>query len=134
MKPVHIELFIDRLCGLFPTTNIARNTLKSAWTRDDILLDASEEDAKAVLKMCESLAKFPASIMEVRAMFRKVLGVIEGNSGCQLCDYTGWDIGRQQHHNIDDSDCYPGCETFYTMEFMGNQYGYVKPCQCRKAA
>jgi len=86
MKPVHIELFIDRLCGLFPTTNIARNTLKSAWTRDDILLDASEEDGRAVLKMCESLAKFPASIMEVRAMFRKVLGVIEGDFGCQLCD------------------------------------------------
>jgi hypothetical protein len=125
MKPVHIELFIDRLCGLFPTTNIARNTLKSAWTRDDILLDASEEDAKAVLKMCESLAKFPASIMEVRAMFRKVTGVIEGDFGCQLCDFSGWDIGRQ----IID-----GVETFYTMEFMGNQYSYVKPCQCREAA
>jgi len=72
MKPIHIELFIDRLCGLFPTTNIARNTLKSAWTRDDIMLDASEEDGKAVLKMCESLAKFPASIGEVRHMFRQV--------------------------------------------------------------
>ena len=125
MKPVHIELFIDRLCGLFPTTNIARNTLKSAWTRDDILLDASEEDAKAVLKMCESLAKFPASIMEVRAMFRKVTGVIEGEFGCHLCDNSGWDVGRQ----IID-----GVETFYTMEFMGNNYTYVKACQCRDAA
>ena len=125
MKPIHIELFIDRLCGLFPTTNIARNTLKSAWTRDDIMLDASEEDGKAVLKMCESLSKFPASIGEVRHMFRTVAGVIGGTFGCELCDHSGWDIGRQ----IIDGE-----ETFYTMVFMGNNYTYVKPCQCREAA
>ena len=134
MKPIHIELFIDRLCGLFPTTNIARNTLKSAWTRDDIMLDASDDDAKAVLKLCESLSKFPASIGEVRHMFRQVGGHIGGTFGCELCDYTGWDIGRQQHHNVDHTDCFPDCETFYTMEFMGGTYGYVKPCECRKAA
>jgi hypothetical protein len=125
MKPVHIELFIDRLCGLFPTTNIARNTLKSAWTRDDIMLDASEEDGKAVLKLCESLSKFPASIGEVRHMFRQVGGHIGGTFGCELCDHSGWDVGRQ----IID-----GVETFYTMEFMGNNYTYVKACQCRDAA
>ena len=125
MKPIHIELFIDRLCGLFPTTNIARNTLKSAWTRDDIMLDASEEDGKAVLKMCESLSKFPASIGEVRHMFRQVGGHIGGTFGCELCDHSGWDVGRQ----IID-----GVETFYTMEFMGNNYTYVKACQCRDAA
>ena len=125
MKPVHIELFIDRLCGLFPTTNIARNTLKSAWTRDDIMLDASEEDGKAVLKLCESLSKFPASIGEVRHMFRQVGGHIGGTFGCELCDHSGWDVGRQ----IID-----GVETFYTMIFMGNTYTYVKECECREAA
>jgi hypothetical protein len=125
MKPIHIELFIDRLCGLFPTTNIARNTLKSAWTRDDIMLDASEEDGKAVLKLCESLSIFPASIGEVRHMFRQVGGHIGGTFGCELCDHSGWDVGRQ----IID-----GVETFYTMEFMGNNYTYVKACQCREAA
>lgn len=125
MKPIHIELFIDRLCGLFPTTNIARNTLKSAWTRDDIMLDASEEDGKAVLKLCESLSKFPASIGEVRHMFRQVGGHIGGTFGCELCDHSGWDVGRQ----IID-----GVETFYTMIFMGNTYTYVKECRCREAA
>jgi hypothetical protein len=125
MKPIHIELFIDRLCGLFPTTNIARNTLKSAWTRDDIMLDASEEDGKAVLKLCESLSKFPASIGEVRHMFRQVSGHIGGTFGCELCDHSGWDVGRQ----IIDGE-----ETFYIMEFMGGNYTYVKPCQCRDAA
>lgn len=125
MKPIHIELFIDRLCGLFPTTNIARNTLKSAWTRDDIMLDASEEDGKAVLKLCESLSKFPASIGEVRHMFRQVGGHVGGTFGCELCDHSGWDVGRQ---TID------GVETFYTMIFMGNNYTYVKACQCREAA
>ena len=125
MKPIHIELFIDRLCGLFPTTNIARNTLKSAWTRDDIMLDASEEDGKAVLKLCESLSKFPASIGEVRHMFRQVGGHIGGTFGCELCDHSGWDVGRQ----IID-----GVESFYTMIFMGNTYTYVKECECRAAA
>ena len=125
MKPVHIELFIDRLCGLFPTTNIARNTLKSAWTRDDIMLDASEEDGKAVLKLCESLSKFPASISEVRNMFRTVAGVVGGTLGCDLCDHTGWDVGRRE---VD------GEETFYTMVSLENKYTYVKPCQCRTAA
>ena len=131
MKPAHIELFIDRLCGLFPTTNIARNTLKSTWGKDDLLLDASEEEAKTVLKMCEGLDRFPGSLGEVKRMFRKVMGVVGNNAqiGCPKCDYTGYDNGRQEHP---PSDEYPdGHETFYTEEYNGHQYTYIKPCECR---
>jgi hypothetical protein len=125
MKPVHIELFIDRLCGLFPTTNIARNTLKSSWTKDDVLLDASEEDGKSVLKMCEGLDRFPGSLGEVKRMFRSLRGVVGSGFGCNRCDNSGWDIGRR----ITDGE-----ETFYTTTYMGRTYTYVKPCECRTAA
>ena len=124
MKPVHIELFIDRLCGLFPTTNIARNTLKSSWTKDDVLLDASEEDGKSVLKMCEGLDRFPGSLGEVKRMFRSLRGVVGSGFGCNRCDNSGWDIGRR----ITDGE-----ETFYTTTYMGRTYTYVKPCECRQA-
>jgi hypothetical protein len=125
MKPVHIELFIDRLCGLFPTTNIARNTLKSSWTKDDVLLDASEEDGKSVLKMCEGLDRFPGSLGEVKRMFRSLRGVVGSGFGCNRCDNSGWDIGRR----ITDGE-----ETFYTTTYMGRTYTYVKPCECRTSA
>jgi hypothetical protein len=125
MKPVHIELFIDRLCGLFPTTNIARNTLKSSWTKDDVLLDASEEDGKSVLKMCEGLDRFPGSLGEVKRMFRSLRGVVGSGFGCNRCDNSGWDIGRR----ITDGE-----ETFYTTTYMGRTYTYVKPCECRQAS
>ena len=46
MTPALIELMVDRLCGMYPTTNIARNTVKNAWVKDELLQDASEEDAK----------------------------------------------------------------------------------------
>ena len=125
MKPVHIELFIDRLCGLFPTTNIARNTLKSSWTKDDLLLDATEEDGKAVLKMCEGLDRFPGSLGEVKRMFRSLRGAVSSGFGCDSCGLSGWDMGRKV---ID------GVETFYTMTYMGRTYTYVKPCKCRQVA
>lgn len=131
MKPAHIELFIDRLCGLFPTTNIARNTLKSTWGKDDLLLDASEEEAKTVLKMCEGLDRFPGSLGEVKRMFRKVMGVdsIAQPHGCPQCGYTGYDNGRQEHPPSEEHP--DGHETFYTQTYMGNTYNYVKICECR---
>ena len=74
MTPALIELMIDRLCGMYPTTNIARNTVKNAWVKDELLLDATEEDAKAVLKIAESLGHYPTQY-EVKSMFMRVMGV-----------------------------------------------------------
>ena len=42
MKPENIELFVDRLCGLFPRDNVARNTVKNAWNKDDFMLEVPE--------------------------------------------------------------------------------------------
>jgi len=32
VTPMQIEGMVDRICGLFPTTQIGRNTVKNAWS------------------------------------------------------------------------------------------------------
>ena len=59
MKPAEIDLFVDRLCSFWPTTNIARNTLKNGWKHSEIIIDATAEHAKQVLADCKPLPKFP---------------------------------------------------------------------------
>ena len=89
MTPALIDLMIDRLCGMYPTTNIARNTVKNAWGKDELLLDASEEDSNRVLKMAESLGHFPNQF-EIKSMFNKITGVRQAIVGCPLCDNNGF--------------------------------------------
>jgi len=89
VTPALIELMIDRLCGMYPTTNIARNTVKNAWVKDELMLDATEEDAKAVLKIAESLGHYPTQY-EVKSMFMRVMGVRQAEVGCDECDSTGF--------------------------------------------
>lgn len=112
MTPALIELMIDRLCGMYPTTNIARNTVKMAWGKDELLLDASEADAKTVLKMSESLGHFPNQF-EIKSMFNKVMGVRHAEVGCDKCDSTGFVYTDPDFEN-DSTDI-----------------RYVKSCDCR---
>jgi hypothetical protein len=112
MTPALIELMIDRLCGMYPTTNIARNTVKNAWVKDELLLDASEEDAKQVLKMSESLGHYPNQF-EIKSMFNKVMGVRHAEVGCDKCDSTGFVYTNPNFEN-DSTDI-----------------RYVKSCDCR---
>jgi hypothetical protein len=51
MTPAQIEGFIDRICGLFPTSQIGRNTVKNAWTADDFLLLQDVDDARKVVPL-----------------------------------------------------------------------------------
>ncbi len=112
MTPALIELLVDRLCGMYPTTNIARNTVKNAWVKDELLLDASEEDAKAVLKMAESLGHYPNQF-EIKSMFNKVMGVRQAEVGCDKCDSTGF-VYTDPNFNTDSV-----------------KTRYVKSCDCR---
>ena len=112
MTPALIELMVDRLCGMYPTTNIARNTVKNAWVKDELLLDASEDDAKAVLKMAESLGRFPNQF-EIKSMFNKVMGVRHAEIGCEKCDNTGF-VYTDPNFNTDSI-----------------KPRYVKSCECR---
>lgn len=87
MTPAAIELFIDRICGYFPTTNIARNTVKSAWRQEDELINVSDEDAKKALKLIQNESAFP-NLARVKQIIRS-LNKTEGSEYCGLCD-NGW--------------------------------------------
>jgi len=76
MKPENIDLFIDRLCGVFPKDNIARNTVKKAWAADDFLLRSSVEDCRKALLILENDGSFP-TLPRVKQVLRSLSPVKE---------------------------------------------------------
>lgn len=110
MTPARIELFIDRLCSFWPTTNIARNTLKSGWTHSEVLIEATDEHGKKVLEFCKGLPQFP-SLAQIEHMFKKELGHVDVQLGCEECGGNLW------------------VEAKPTV-FMGHTYSQVKRCKC----
>ena len=87
MSPERIDLFVDRICGYFPTTNIARNTVKSAWRQEDMLIDLSEEDAKRVLSLIQVEVTFP-TLNRVKQLIRSATRK-SFNGYCGMCE-SGW--------------------------------------------
>ena len=96
MKPMYIELLVDRLCGLFPKDNIARNTVKKTWLHDDyLLLSVQETEVSAALAVLECDKFFP-TLHRVKEVFRANVkkGIQEQNTpACDVCGGTGWDSG-----------------------------------------
>jgi hypothetical protein len=129
MTPMQIEGMVDRICGLFPTTQIGRNTVKNAWVVDDFLLDADVEDARKVtdwIKM--NSEKFPASLRELHNIFRKVSGSgsVSKEVKCDVCNGLLWDDG------ITYSDDGRQLTEQPTVSFQGHTYKLVRPChKCR---
>jgi len=87
VSPEKIDLFVDRICGYFPTTNIARNTVKSAWRQEDMLIDLSEEDAKRVLSLIQVEVTFP-TLNRVKQLIRSATRK-SFNGYCGMCE-SGW--------------------------------------------
>lgn len=81
MSPERIDLFVDRICGYFPTTNIARNTVKNAWRQEDMLIDLSDEQAKKVLAKIQQEQSFPT--------LARVKSIIRSSYGGHLSEYCG---------------------------------------------
>lgn len=132
MKPEHIELFIDRLCGLHPKDNIARNTVKNAWVKDEFLLDAKEEDAAKALKIIENDQGFP-NLARVKSVLRKISLVVDTEqvNDCKICDGTGWDTGlRYEEDKSTDPIRVFQTHGHYTNEWLGKVYPVVKQCAC----
>jgi hypothetical protein len=129
MTPMQIEGMVDRICGLFPTTQIGRNTVKNAWTVDDFLLDADVDDARKVtdwIKMNSD--KFPHSLRELHSIFYKVQGKSEIKSEikCDICNGMLWDDG------IRYSNSGQRLSEQYELEAHGHTYKVVRPCpNCR---
>jgi hypothetical protein len=96
VTPMQIEGMVDRICGLFPTTQIGRNTVKNAWVTDEFLLDADVDDARKVTDWIKiNSEKFPHSLRELHSIFHKVQGKSEIKSEikCDLCKGLLWDDG-----------------------------------------
>ena len=131
MTPAQIEGMVDRICGLFPTTQIGRNTVKNAWVIDDFLLDASVEEARKVTDWIKANSdKFPQSLRELHNIFRKVrtLGVKNQpiEVSCDICKGMLWDDGiRYTENGVRLSE-------HYEVEVQGHTYKVVRPCpNCR---
>lgn len=96
MTPAQIEGMVDRICGLFPTTQIGRNTVKNAWVTDQFLLDADVDAARKVTDWIKiNSEKFPHSLRELHNIFHKVSGShqIKSDIECKVCDGLLWDDG-----------------------------------------
>jgi hypothetical protein len=129
MNTAQIEGMIDRICGLFPTSQIARNTVKSAWTSDDFLTFQSVEDARKIIPLVmEQFDKFP-SLKEVHRVFRQLHNytIPAMVQNCEICLGQGWDNGERW--NFADKTLLDEC---YTEVHLGHQYRVVKRCICRK--
>jgi hypothetical protein len=131
MTPMQIEGMVDRICGLFPTTIIGRNTVKNAWVADDFLLDADVDEARKVTDWIKANSdKFPASLKEVHNIFRKVRGLHAKykpmEMECDICNGTLWDDGiRYSNSGVRLSEQ-------YEVEVLGHTYKVVRPCpNCR---
>lgn len=125
MRPEVIDLFVDRLCGIFPKDNVARNTVKNAWNRDDFLLGCDEEHGKIALQMLEQDDSFP-NLKRVKEVFRKIKGGNDATTTrhCNICKGSGWDDGIR----------YVGTtcvQEHYTEEGLdGIMYRVAKRCKC----
>ena len=131
MTPAQIEGMVDRICGLFPTTQIGRNTVKNAWVTDQFLLDAEVDEARKVTDWIKiNSEKFPASLREMHNIFRKVRGLGTNNQQieikCDICLGTLWDDGirySSEGRRLSEQ---------YELEVHGHRYKAVRPCpNCR---
>lgn len=112
MKPAEIDLFVDRLCSFWPTTNIARNTLKNGWKHSDIIVEATSEHGKTVLEKCKELDRFP-DLRAIERMFREAKGGPRNKLECFICDNTGFIEGTP-------------------IQQLGFTYRTSQLCSCRK--
>jgi len=128
MNLAQIEGMIDRICGLFPTSQIARNTVKSTWTNDDFLLYQSVDDARKIIPIVmDKHDKFP-SLKEIHNAFRQLHNISADPivMDCEICLGQGWDTGERW--NFADKILLDEC---YTEMHLGHQYRVVKRCACR---
>ena len=129
MNSAQIEGMIDRICGLFPTSQIARNTVKSAWTSDDFLTFQSVEDARRIIPMVmERFDKFP-SLKEIHHTFRLLRNTQPDPivMQCDICCNQGWDTGERWDFGTGKL-----LDEAYTEIHLGHEYRVVKRCVCRK--
>lgn len=97
MTPAQIEGMIDRICGIYASHNVSRNSMKGAWSQDDFLLSVPVDRGREVLALVEMHGKIP-SLPEIKSMFHRLMRSQQGVAGvtrpdCHICGGSGWDSG-----------------------------------------
>ena len=132
MLPAEIELFVDRLCGVFPTAKVAPTNIKKAWRTCELMIDATTEQGKQVLRQLEEGDSFP-DLRRVKELFRAFKKAEVRTFHCYKCDNTGYDSGIRM--GIDEEGNPKIVRWAYEMKgphagTTDNTYSYVKRCDC----
>lgn len=133
MTPAQIEGMIDRICGIYPTSNIYRKGMRSTWSLDDFMLSVDVEDGRKVLQFVEMHGKIP-SLPEMKQMFRAMWNKQPTNERvqikCEVCAETGWDDGIRMERDSTAVYGWKMVQGLSTEQFQGNTYTVVRPCAC----
>lgn len=133
MTPAQIEGMIDRICGIYPTSNVYRKGMRSTWSQDDFLLTVDVEDGRKVMDLVELHGKIP-SLPDIKQMLRSMWNsnatyqpiVVK----CEVCAESGWDTGIRMRFEPTAVYQREMTHDLYTEEFQGNTYTVVRPCAC----
>jgi hypothetical protein len=127
VTPAQIEGMIDRICGIYATQNVSRNSMKGAWSQDEFLLGIPVERGREVLVLVEAHGKIP-SLPEIKQMFHRILRSSGGVAGvtkenCQMCGGSGWHSGVSEGND----------DGFREWFEQGGYYARVsRICPCRR--
>lgn len=119
MTTAELDHMIDRLCSFWPTSNIARNTLKNGWAFSPIISEAPVQHRETILAKCKKLPNFP-TLAAIEGMFLHEMGrTADTRKKCRTCfNDSGW--------------VYPPEILALVVEGNGPDERYVVPCpDCR---
>lgn len=93
MNGNEIELFVNRLAGMFPSQQIPKNTIINTWRNDTGMLNLPVSDGRAALTMLEKDPCFP-SLFRVKQVFQRLDEERKFNKPyCTTCDAEGYVMG-----------------------------------------
>ncbi len=126
MTPIQIDSMIDKICGMYPTTPVPRNGMKSLWREDSLLLSIDVKQGREVMALIEKHNAIP-SLPEIKGMVRTLLKEVdEGSLPCEICNGTGWDDGMRIVDGIIVHDLYT------VIDVRGKVCTTVIRCECLK--
>lgn len=91
MTTAELDHMIDRLCSFWPTSNIARNTLKNGWAFSPIISEAPVQHRETILTKCKKLPNFP-TLAAIEKMLMDEMGrSLDTENKCRTCfNASGW--------------------------------------------
>jgi hypothetical protein len=86
-----LDHMIDRLCSFWPTSNIARNTLKNGWAFSPIICEAPVQLREILLAKCKKMQNFPTLNTIEQMLLHEMGRTITTRTKCRTCfNDSGW--------------------------------------------